>query len=117
MSHSGSVVALATGKDELYEAHIDTSQVDERRLLRKIDIRVVPWLGLLYFLNFLDRGSIGNAKVMCSGYQLKDSDGFQLYHMETDLGITDKQYLIALTAFFFPYALLEVRGVCYVCPY
>jgi hypothetical protein len=32
--------------------------------------------------------------------------------METDLGITDKQYLIALTAFFFPYALLEVRGVC-----
>jgi hypothetical protein len=70
MSHSGSVVALATGKDELYEAHIDTSQVDERRLLRKIDIRVVPWLGLLYFLNFLDRGSIGNAKVMCSGYQL-----------------------------------------------
>jgi hypothetical protein len=37
--------------------------------------------------------------------------GFQLYHMETDLGITDKQYLIALTAFFFPYALLEVRGL------
>ncbi|KAG2154717.1 MFS general substrate transporter [Suillus clintonianus] len=92
MSNSGSIVALATDKDELYEAHIDTSQVDESRLLRKIDIRVVPWLGLLYFLNFLDRGSIGNAK---------------LYHMETDLGITDKQYLIALTAFFFPYALLE----------
>lgn len=44
--------------------------------------------------------------------ELQDSDGFQLYHMETDLGITDKQYLIALTAFFFPYALLEVRGVC-----
>jgi hypothetical protein len=33
----------------------------------------------------------------------------QLYSMETDLGVTDKQYLIALTAFFFPYALLEVR--------
>ncbi|KAG1817768.1 MFS general substrate transporter [Suillus variegatus] len=92
MSHSGSVVPLTTDKVDLYEAHVDTSQVDERRLLRKIDIRVVPWLGLLYFLNFLDRGSIGNAK---------------LYHMETDLGITDKQYLIALTAFFFPYALLE----------
>jgi hypothetical protein len=37
---------------------------------------------------------------------------FQLYDMATDLGITDKQYLIALTVFFFPYALLEVRGIC-----
>jgi hypothetical protein len=64
MSNSGSVVALATDKGELYKAHIDTSEVDEKRLLRKIDIRVVPWLGLLYFLNFLDRGSIGNAKVI-----------------------------------------------------
>lgn len=27
------------------------------------------------------------------------------------MGITDKQYLIALTAYFFPYALLEVRGI------
>lgn len=63
MSNSGSVIALAADKEELYEAHIDTSQVDEKRLLRKIDIRVIPWLGLLYFLNFLDRGSIGNAKV------------------------------------------------------
>ncbi|KAG1846884.1 MFS general substrate transporter [Suillus subluteus] len=83
---------LAADNDELYEAHVDTSQVDERRLLRKIDIRVVPWLALLYFLNFLDRGSIGNAK---------------LYNMVTDLGISDNEYLIALTAFFFPYALLE----------
>ena len=34
--------------------------------------------------------------------------------MEKDLGITDKQYLMALTAFFFPYALLEVRWCgCY----
>jgi hypothetical protein len=66
MSHPGSIVSLTADKDELYEAHVDTSQVDERRLLRKIDIRVVPWLALLYFLNFLDRGSIGNAKVMLS---------------------------------------------------
>lgn len=28
--------------------------------------------------------------------------------MEIDLHITDKQYLIALTVFFFPYALFEV---------
>ncbi|KDR85326.1 hypothetical protein GALMADRAFT_218418 [Galerina marginata CBS 339.88] len=66
--------------------------VNERAVLRKIDIHVIPWLALLYLLNFLDRGSIGNAK---------------LYNLEKDIGITDRQYLIALTVFFFPYAILE----------
>ncbi|KAH7885894.1 major facilitator superfamily domain-containing protein [Phlebopus sp. FC_14] len=78
--------------DLLYRSEVDTSEVDESRLLRKIDLRIVPWLGLLYFLNFLDRGAIGNAK---------------LYGLEADLHITDKQYLIALTVFFFPYSLFE----------
>ena len=31
--------------------------------------------------------------------------------MQSDLQITDKQYLIALTVFFFPYALFEVSFV------
>lgn len=35
----------------------------------------------------------------------------QLYNMQNDLHITDKQYLIALTVFFFPYALFEVSKV------
>jgi len=30
--------------------------------------------------------------------------------MQKDLRITDKQYLMALTVFFFPYALFEVRS-------
>ncbi|KAK7694902.1 hypothetical protein QCA50_002090 [Cerrena zonata] len=76
----------------LYQPDVDTSMIDERRLMRKIDLRVVPWLAVLYLLNFLDRGNIGNAR---------------LYHMQDDLGITDKQYLIALTVFFFPYSLFE----------
>ncbi|KAF4573040.1 hypothetical protein EYR36_007550 [Pleurotus pulmonarius] len=78
--------------NELYRPDVDTSSVDERKLLRRIDIYILPWLAFLYVLNFLDRGSIGNAK---------------LYNLERDLGITDKQYLIALTVFFFPYALFE----------
>ncbi|KAF8634477.1 hypothetical protein AX15_000917 [Amanita polypyramis BW_CC] len=76
----------------LYRPDVDTSLVDERRLMRKVDWHVVPWLSVLYLLAFLDRGSIGNAK---------------LYHLENDLGITDSQYLIGLTVFFFPYATLE----------
>ncbi|KAI0321126.1 MFS general substrate transporter [Amylostereum chailletii] len=77
---------------DVYRPEVDVSRVNERKLMRKIDLRLVPWLSLLYLMNFLDRGSIGNAR---------------LYGMETDLGLTDKQYLIALTVFFFPYSLFE----------
>ena len=37
--------------------------VDERALLRKMDLQFIPWLSFLYFLSFLDRTSIGNARV------------------------------------------------------
>ncbi|PIL24725.1 MFS general substrate transporter [Ganoderma sinense ZZ0214-1] len=78
---------------EVYNPHIDVSGVDEKKLIRKLDWYLVPWLSLLYLLSFLDRTSIGNAK---------------LYHMEKDLNISDKEYLIALTIFFFSYAIFEV---------
>ena len=47
----------------LYNAHVDVSGVDERKLIRKLDLYLVPWLSFLYLLSFLDRTSIGNAKV------------------------------------------------------
>jgi len=37
--------------------------INERNLLWKIDLRIIPWLSLYYLVSFLDRGSIGNAKV------------------------------------------------------
>ncbi|KAL0576229.1 hypothetical protein V5O48_005739 [Marasmius crinis-equi] len=77
----------------LYNAHVDVSGIDEKKLLRKIDWALIPWLSFLYLLSFLDRTSIGNAK---------------LYNLEKDLNITDNQYLIGLTVFFFSYAVFEV---------
>lgn len=47
----------------VYNAQVDVSGVDEAKLVRKIDWRLLPWLSLLYLLSFLDRTSIGNAKV------------------------------------------------------
>jgi hypothetical protein len=37
--------------------------VDEKTVLRKMDIRLIPMLSALYLLAFLDRGNIGNAKI------------------------------------------------------
>jgi hypothetical protein len=46
-----------------YNAHVDVSGIDEAKLIRKIDRQLLPWLSFLYLLTFLDRMSIGNAKV------------------------------------------------------
>lgn len=37
--------------------------VDEAAVLRKMDVRLIPMLSVLYLLAFLDRGNIGNAKI------------------------------------------------------
>ncbi|OJD38568.1 retrograde regulation protein 2 [Diplodia corticola] len=66
---------------------------ETQRILRKVDYRLLPMLTLLYVLSFIDRSNIGNAKVA---------------GMNSDLGLTGPQYNIALTVFFFPYALFEV---------
>ncbi|KAK3671161.1 hypothetical protein LTR78_008962 [Recurvomyces mirabilis] len=50
-------------------------------------------LTILYLLAFMDRGNIGNAKIAGMVKKLKT---------------TGKQYNMALTVFFFPYATLEV---------
>ncbi|KAF2810370.1 MFS nicotinic acid transporter-like protein Tna1 [Mytilinidion resinicola] len=64
----------------------------DRKLLWKLDIRLIPWLCFLYLISFLDRTNIGNAKI----------DGLQ-----KDLGMTDGQYNAALSLFFVSYALAE----------
>lgn len=53
--------------ENIYQPEVDTSGIDEQKLMRRIDWHVVPWLAVLYLLNFLDRGSIGNAKVRMAG--------------------------------------------------
>jgi hypothetical protein len=35
----------------------------EKKLVRKLDLRIIPWLTLLYLISFLDRTNIGNAKI------------------------------------------------------
>ncbi|KAJ7117835.1 MFS general substrate transporter [Mycena epipterygia] len=86
--------SVETGhRHDIYNPDIDTSGIDERKLIRKVDLRLVPWFSLLYLLSFLDRTSIGNAK---------------LYNLEADLKISDNQYLISLTVFFISYAIFEV---------
>lgn len=72
---------------------VDFSNVDEKKVLRKMDLRLLPMLSLLYLLSFLDRGNIGNAKI----------EG-----LTEDLHMTGPQYNWCLTVFFFTYVAFEV---------
>jgi hypothetical protein len=68
VAESSSVQAIENlaALTKLYNPHVDISGVDEQKLLRKLDWRLVPWLSFLYLLSFLDRASIGNARVRSS---------------------------------------------------
>ncbi|KAI1310479.1 major facilitator superfamily domain-containing protein [Xylaria venustula] len=86
----GHIDAMATASGVSHESF---AHLDEKKILRKMDIRLIPVLALLYLLSFLDRGNIGNAKI----------EGLQ-----EDLHMTDDQYNLCLTVFFFAYAAFEV---------
>lgn len=71
----------------------DFSDIDEKKLLRKIDLRIIPLFTILYLLSFLDRGNIGNAKI----------EG-----LAEDLDLQGNQYNLCLTIFFIFYATMEI---------
>ncbi|KAF9884557.1 hypothetical protein FE257_001502 [Aspergillus nanangensis] len=66
---------------------------EEKALVRKIDLTLLPTIWVMYLLSYLDRTNIGNAKI--SG-------------MEEDLNLSSNQYSIALVVFFVGYVVFEV---------
>ena len=62
------------------------------RVIGKVTLRLVPFMGLLYFINYLDRTNIGFAKLT----------------MNDDLGLTETTYGLASGLFFIGYLILEV---------
>lgn len=75
--------------DRLAEEH----GINQKKLMWKIDVCVIPPFCLLYFLAFLDRVNISNAKV---------------YGIEKSLHLEGNQFATALTVFFVFYIVFEV---------
>ncbi|KAI0702372.1 MFS transporter [Cerioporus squamosus] len=70
----------------------------DKRLVRRIDTRIVPASMLIYLLCSLDRSNVGNAKI------LNADKGDSL--LQT-LSISNQQYLVALMIFYVSYTLFE----------
>ncbi|CAE6450965.1 unnamed protein product [Rhizoctonia solani] len=65
----------------------------DRRLVRKLDWNLLPFVSLLYLLSFLDRSNIGNARVA---------------GLVTDIGLKGLQYNICAAVFFITYSAAEI---------
>lgn len=83
--------------DEEKKANVDQlateMEINQKKLMWKIDVCVIPPFCLLYFLAFLDRVNVSNAKV---------------YGIEKALDLHGNQFATALTVFFVPYIVFEV---------
>ncbi|KAL4866497.1 hypothetical protein BDV12DRAFT_199096 [Aspergillus spectabilis] len=91
------VLDSGSGSDgEVERAGVVATEYDAaatKRLIRKIDLILIPWLAFLYLLSFLDRTNIGNAR---------------LANLEEDLGMSGLNYNVALAIFFPFYVAAEI---------
>ncbi len=70
----------------------------ETALVRKIDLRLLPMIILMYIMNYLDRNNIAAARL--AGLQDPPSKG--------GLNLTSTQYLTALSILFVGYLLMQI---------
>ncbi|KAK5006718.1 hypothetical protein LTR28_006153 [Elasticomyces elasticus] len=100
-------------KAELRE-DVSIDPVAEKRLLRKLDLHVIPPLFFLFLLAFLDRTNIGEQAVqncVCENRLFLTRTllgNAKIQGMTEDLKMTGNHYNIALFIFFIPYILFEV---------
>jgi MFS family permease len=71
----------------------DKEEDDERRLVRKIDRRIMPCLILMIILNYLDRNALANARIQ---------------GIEDSLHLNGSQFNTAIAVFFIGYIGLQV---------
>lgn len=78
---------------------IEYTAAEERALIWKQDLTIIPLSAGIYFLCFLDRSNIGNARILNSSTR---------NDMQTEIGATQYQFNIALMIFLIAYAVFEV---------
>ncbi|GAA6003188.1 uncharacterized protein JCM10292_002909 [Rhodotorula paludigena] len=87
--------AVVEHVDNIAAASAQIDRKAEKRLLRKLDLIILPQVTLLFLLNFIDRAAIGNANVA----------GFS---RDIGLSVPKNEYNIALMVFYIFYIIGEV---------
>ncbi|CAD0055873.1 unnamed protein product [Aureobasidium pullulans] len=82
------VLKESLGQDLDYSGAVSKSDPKEIALVRKLDFRIMPTLWAMYFLNYLDRNTIAQAR---------------LDNLESDLGLEGNQYNTCISILFVGY--------------
>ncbi|KAJ1899613.1 hypothetical protein LPJ81_004107 [Coemansia sp. IMI 209127] len=100
MSETKEIVASETGSDHKNVVVVPQSGPEReaivKRLKLKLDLRLVPYLSLLYLFNALDRGNIGNAR---------------LAGLEAGTHLTGNDFYNALSFFYFGYTISQIPNM------
>ncbi|KAK0195561.1 putative MFS transporter [Armillaria mellea] len=94
-------------KADVEAANEDAPKFDalaDKKLVWKIDLRIVPLSAFIYLLCNIDRSNIGMISA-CNAKIMNKEEGHDLL---TETRLTSNQYTIALTIFFLAYAFFEV---------
>jgi len=75
-----------------FRTQLEKMDAQEKALVRKLDLRLLPFLSLLFLFNFLDRANLGNVHTT----------------MIEDLGITEQQFSLCIGIFFISYMFCEI---------
>ncbi|KAI9735848.1 MAG: hypothetical protein M1834_001313 [Cirrosporium novae-zelandiae] len=86
-------ITTTTPADIDIEEAISIDSREEKKLVRRLDLFIIPLVMALYTFSFLDRVNIGNAK---------------LYGLESDLHLSASQYQLSVSLLFIPYLLSEL---------
>ncbi|KIY01560.1 uncharacterized protein Z520_03112 [Fonsecaea multimorphosa CBS 102226] len=76
------------------ESHLEEDPKTVRKVMRKVDLRLVPMLSLLYMWAFIDRANLGNANIAGMSEDLK-----------TNIG---NRYSVLAMIFFVGYCLVDI---------
>lgn len=74
----------------------EVSVDEEKRVLHKATVHLLPFLSVLYLFCYLDRANLGNAHT----------------EMAKDLNLTESEYALSVSIFYIGYVLCEVPANC-----
>ncbi|ORZ12407.1 major facilitator superfamily domain-containing protein [Absidia repens] len=75
----------------------EKSLIQEKKIVRALDLRMMPLFCVFYFADFLDRANIGNAT---------------LAGIQNDLHLSSSQLSFAISAFYITYIMFEIPSNC-----
>jgi MFS family permease len=95
---------------DVEDSHSPEDVADEKKLLRKLDIHIIPLVMGLYLFSFLDRYvfylSLDFSLILITSRV--NIGNARLYHLEEDLSLTPQQFQVSVSILFVTYLLFEV---------